>query len=108
MLGIAVNRFFIEKNYILEYRIACDVATGDCFVDRCTSETISSGDCDPSPYKIIKKNASDVYAACGTDIRSCTAARYCTAADSYCEILSCDSGSVSEERDCTLLERYSE
>ncbi len=103
MAGFGINRFIIEKDYMLEYKVACDT-TEACFVDTCTPETIASEDCDPAPYKIIKKNTADVYKACGTDIRSCVAAQYCLPSDTTCEVILCDETTVSEDSSCSVPE----
>ncbi len=76
-------RFFVEKNYIVEYAIPCNTSEHSCYV-RCTEE-----DC--KTYALMRRIASDIYGVCGASIVNCSYAQSCDTTKNLCTISYCDS-----------------
>ncbi|MDQ1300080.1 MAG: hypothetical protein QG636_748 [Patescibacteria group bacterium] len=88
-------RFFISKDYIVDYKATCDPANENCFV-LCEEEGCE----EPEPYARISKYAADLYAQCGEDITDCESANACVPSDRHCVIEYCSEDKLDEGESC--------
>ncbi len=100
-------RFFVYKDYIVEYEGDCDPYTQDCFIgcgdDDCKEEYY---------YSNMQKYAPDLFSQCGYDITDCDTASVCLPNDRKCSITYCEidtNGNVCEvfTQDTPILENDS-
>lgn len=89
-------RFFIAKDYIVDYEATCDPASESCFVF-CEEEGCE----EPEPYARISKYAADLYAQCGKNISECESANTCVASDRHCVIEYCSEDNLDEGESCS-------
>jgi hypothetical protein len=89
-------RFFVAKDYIVDYEATCDPSSESCFI-YCEEEECE----EPEPYARISKYAADLYAQCGEDITDCESANVCVASDRHCVMEYCSEDVVEEGESCT-------
>lgn len=98
-LAFSVWRFFIQKDYLMEYKTSCDPMVESCFSEVCEEGSLEE-DCDTSPYKIVRKDTHDLYKTCGTDVRDCREAQVCLPTDVPCDVLYCIQEQLTEGVRC--------
>lgn len=79
------NRFYIQKDYIVEQHVSCDPETENCFVWQCdpaVEECSENEEENVDYYKLIEKHAASIPECSGED----------------CEELTCEVG----EEDCVI------
>lgn len=86
VIAVTYHRIFVMKDYLVEYSIECDP-----FVETCYEEPCVDNECEPYYFKIVRKNAQNLYGSCGADIQNCPGSLGCFPSDTFCEIQSCDS-----------------
>lgn len=85
---IGYQRFFVERDYVVQYEFACDPSIEYCFVSECLDQ--EDAECETRYYSVGMKKASDLFTACGHSIEGCDSVTTCQSDDSYCEMSTCD------------------
>lgn len=97
ILGLAAwltyDRIFVEKDYLIEYSVACDPYVSSCFALTCEE---GDENCEVTYYATAIKRAKDLSIACGqTLLDECEAAAQCIPTDTHCEIQYCEEDCIS-------------
>lgn len=78
-------RFYVLKDYVIEYETECDPYTESCFIS-CENES-----CDEVfYYKYITRHAREIFDVCGADITDCEEATACYSDSGDCDVEFCD------------------
>lgn len=85
---LGYHRFFVERDYVVQYELACDPSVTDCFVLECSGS--EDTECETWYFSLGEKTASDLYNSCGESIDGCDAAATCLPSDTYCKMTMCD------------------
>jgi hypothetical protein len=94
-VGYGYWRFFVARQYTLQYEALCNPMIERCFVRSCEEDAFG---CEPGYYKIMQKLAHDVRRDCGEDVRRCAAAAACLPDEKNCAVQYCTD--EAEEGEC--------
>lgn len=79
------NRFILQADYVVEYKVSCDPTINSCFVG-CNDELCA----DQYTYAKVSRQATNIKKLCGKDITDCEAAQYCEQGENSCEVKYCE------------------
>lgn len=88
--------FFVLRNFLVTASVSCDPSTESCFVMRCDTESLE--DCDTTPYKYVKKKASNI-PICNPYKNDCPEST-CAPNESGCVITYCSVELENEDEIC--------
>ncbi len=95
LLGASYVRFILNTDYLVLFEGECDPSVASCY------QGCNDNDCnDIYYYKLIERDATELYQLCGPSVVDCDKAYTCDNSEKTCNILYCNS---TEEDDCVTL-----